>query len=139
MGNRKIDKIIVHHSKSGSETTIDQIDSRQRYKGRDGIGYHYVILSDGKVKRTRHPNKTGEHCKDNDVGSIGVCVVGNFELENMSDKQEVSLFDLLNKLVTNHKLEWFDVYTHKELASNTMCCGESLHKAVMRKRIKESS
>ena len=37
MGNRKIDKIIVHHSKSGSKTTIDQIDARQRYKGRDGI------------------------------------------------------------------------------------------------------
>ena len=45
---REIERLYVHHSASPSHaTTIDRIDGWHRDKGWDGVGYHFVIHSDG--------------------------------------------------------------------------------------------
>ena len=48
---RQINKIVVHHSASKQSTTRDQIDRWHKDRGWSGVGYHYVIESDGSTIR----------------------------------------------------------------------------------------
>jgi N-acetyl-anhydromuramyl-L-alanine amidase AmpD len=135
---RNIEKIIVHHSASGSAvTTVEKIDRWHKDRGWSGIGYHYVIYPDGSVNKGRHINKTGAHCRGHNTGSIGICVAGNFEIEPVTDTQKAGLFDLIEELLEKYELSWFDVYGHRELG-NSLCPGEALFKELVLERDKNT-
>ena len=138
MANRKINKIVLHHSASGSAvTTVEKIDRWHKDRGWSGIGYHYVIYPDGSVNKGRHINKTGAHCRGHNTGSIGICVAGNFEIEPVTDTQKAGLFDLIEELLEKYQLSWFDVYGHRELG-NSLCPGEALFKELVLERDKNT-
>jgi len=138
MPNRNIEKVIVHHSASGSAvTTVEKIDRWHKDRGWSGIGYHYVIYPDGSVNKGRHINKTGAHCRGHNTGSIGICVAGNFEIEPVTDTQKAGLFDLIEELLEKYQLSWFDVYGHRELG-NSLCPGEALFKELVLERDKNT-
>lgn len=138
MPNRNIEKVIVHHSASGSAvTTVEKIDRWHKDRGWSGIGYHYVIYPDGSVNKGRHINKTGAHCRGHNTGSIGICVAGNFEIEPVTDTQKAGLFDLIEELLEKYELSWFDVYGHRELG-NSLCPGEALFKELVLERDKNT-
>ena len=135
MPKRTINKIIVHHSASGSAvTTVEKIRKwHVEGNGWSDIGYHFVIYPTGEVHTGRPMSRTGAHCKGHNKGSIGICVAGNFEVEPTQEKQEAALFDLIDKLCKKHKITWKEVYGHKELGK-TLCPGTSLFKALVNQR-----
>lgn len=144
MPNRNIEKVIVHHSASGSAvTTVEKIDRWHKERGWSGIGYHYVIYPDGSVNKGRHINKTGAHCKNHNTGSIGICVAGNFEVEPVTVPQKFGiegtpgLFGLIEDLLEKYDLSWSDVYAHRELGNST-CPGEALYKELVIERDKKT-
>lgn len=144
MPNRNIEKVIVHHSASGSAvTTVEKIDRWHKERGWSGIGYHYVIYPDGSVNKGRHINKTGAHCKNHNTGSIGICVAGNFEVEPVTAPQKFGiegtpgLFGLIEDLLEKYDLSWSDVYAHRELGNST-CPGEALYKELVIERDKKT-
>ena len=141
---RHINKIVVHHSASGSAvTTVEKIDRWHKERGWSGIGYHFVIYPNGSVNKGRALNKTGAHCKNHNTGSIGICVAGNFEVEPVTDPQKFGiegtpgLFGLIEELLEKYELSWFDVYGHRELGSS-LCPGEALFKELVLERDKNT-
>jgi len=124
-GRRKINKVIIHHSASPVDTTVEDIDRWHKARGWSGIGYHWVLLEDGTWAKGRHENKTGAHCKGHNKGSIGICVTGNFEKYHCPAPRFTHLLDLIGNVLQRHELRWNDVYFHSDFG-NTQCCGKFL-------------
>ena len=45
-------------------------------KGLRHIGYHFVILRDGRVEKGRDEDETGAHAAGFNTGSLGICLMG---------------------------------------------------------------
>jgi len=121
---RNITALVVHHSASSSKTTtVEKITSWHKQRGFTTIGYHYVILHDGTVKKGRPDSMVGAHVSGKNSNSIGICVAGNFEEENPTEAQAASLRALLVELqkeCVGAKVTW-----HREQAA-TLCPGKNL-------------
>lgn len=76
-----IQYIVVHCSDSpqGRGDTAKTIHDWHLSRGWSGIGYHFVILENGKVERGRPVYWAGAHVKGHNIGSIGVCLIGEDE------------------------------------------------------------
>lgn len=126
-GRRNVNKIIIHHSASSQSTTVDQIrDWHVKGNGWSDIGYHFIILADGSVEAGRHINRTGAHCKGQNKGSIGVCVVGNTNSEPPTAPQIESLWGKLKMLMEDYNLDRRNIYGHKDFGA-TECPGNMLY------------
>lgn len=132
-----VNTIVLHHSASSKNTTIEQINAWHKARGfalsslNYYIGYHYVILGNGTVIQTRRDNEMGAHTIPND-GKLGICLTGNFMIEEPSDAQMSSLIPLVNKLKLLYGIK--NVKAHREF-SRTECCGDNLFKYVLKERI----
>lgn len=102
---RLIKEIIVHctATKEGVPVTVDEIRRWHKKKGWSDIGYHYVIMLDGKIKGGRDVNISGAHCSGHNAYSIGVCYVGGLDRygiakDTRTKEQKASLERLLRRL-----------------------------------------
>ncbi len=97
-------KAVIHHTASPCWTTVEDIDNWHKEniyvdKGGevrhwDGIGYHYVILCDGTIKRGRDKSKKGAHAKGRN-DRLGIALVGN---DTFTMAQRESLQKFLNDI-----------------------------------------
>lgn len=126
---RNINKIIIHCSVSsfGSSSVIDRW---HRERGWSGIGYHYVICNgyensndefeetvlNGEVQVGRDIEKTGAHCKGQNTGSIGVCMIGT---STFTDEQFTSLGALVMGMIEQFDLKPENVYGHYDYSQKT--------------------
>lgn len=71
--------IIVHCSASpqGRGDTAETIHAWHLARGWSGIGYHRVILEDGKVENGRPLYWMGAHVRDYNRKSWGICLIGD--------------------------------------------------------------
>lgn len=117
-----IRRVVFHHSAtvSGSPEGFARYHVEQH--GWPGIGYHFVIGQDGTVYRCNPDDKISYHCSGQNGHSIGVCLVGNFELSPPTPAQLKSASGLMR--VITAKYEWVDKtpYGHKDFSS-TNCPG----------------
>ena len=81
----KIDRIIIHHSLTKDSETVSWGAIRdfhvQTNKFKD-IGYHFGVENlrgQTEILVGRMPDETGAHCAGHNTGSIGICLVGNFD------------------------------------------------------------
>jgi N-acetylmuramoyl-L-alanine amidase len=80
------------------------IDRWHKARGWKGIGYHFVILLDGKIETGRMINKCGAHTKGYNCSSIGICYIGGVEKNGKTPKdtrtpeQIASMLELLRVL-----------------------------------------
>ncbi len=125
---RDVHSIYVHHSASSrDDTTRDEINQWHRDRGWSGIGYHYVIEGDGSIVEGRPLWKAGAHVKGNNSKTVGICLTGNFEIEQPSREQLESLWQLLEGTMANFNLQRHNVFGHKEWhQANTLCPGSKL-------------
>ncbi len=80
---RKIKLIIIHHTATYKDTTVESIRSyHMNTRGWSDIGYHYLIDGKGRIRLGRPVWRSGAHCKWHNRTSIGVAIIGNFQ--NMS-------------------------------------------------------
>lgn len=70
-------RLVVHHSASSRETTIDMIREWHQDRGFEDVGYHWVIEGDGTIRAGRRPTIQGAHARGANGDSWGVCVVGD--------------------------------------------------------------
>ena len=128
--------LIVHHSASNRDkTTLQDVDAWHQvrwpnFKSSLGyfIGYQYLITSDGKITQTRRDNEEGAHTfGDYNQKSIGVCLTGNFMLEEPSPAQLNSLQPLLDKLKKDYNIPDEKILYHGQVRP-TDCCGKNLIK-----------
>ncbi len=106
---RTISLIIVHCSavKPEQQSSASKIDRWHRRLGWKGIGYHYVVLRDGRVEQGRPERVAGAHCANHNAHSIGVCYEGGLNAEGIpcdtrTKAQKESLVQLLRQLRTRY-------------------------------------
>lgn len=139
---RQWTRIIIHHSGTlgGNLESIDRFHRTTR-KWRCA-GYHFVI-GNGSLSKTGQlfsgdgeievgprwiKQEIGAHCKYNNDDSIGLCVIGNFHLDNNvpSDAQMQSLAKLCAYLSLRYYIPPKRIYFHREMdKANTVCPGKN--------------
>jgi N-acetyl-anhydromuramyl-L-alanine amidase AmpD len=123
--------IIIHHSLTKDSDTVSWSAIRRFHlsNGWSDIGYHFGIE---KVNETyevlmgRMPNKKGAHCKEQGMNSksIGVCFVGNYDIEVPPPEVWTMGIRLVRWLMGEFEIKWQEVYGHTEFATHKSCPGK---------------
>jgi N-acetyl-anhydromuramyl-L-alanine amidase AmpD len=75
---REITLIVLHHSASSLNTTLEDIDKWHREdNGWSCCGYHFVIEAAGQLCLGRAIDRIGAHARGRNRCSIGICLVGD--------------------------------------------------------------
>lgn len=120
---RLINRVVVHCSATKPSVAVDAsvIDRWHRAKGWLKIGYHYVILRNGKLEKGRQDNEAGAHVAGFNKDSLGVCMVGGLSEstgkpeDNYTEAQYETLRGLLLKL-TEESPTISDICGHRDLS-----------------------
>jgi len=103
------DYLVVHCSATQNkpEYTWKTIDQMHRQKGWLGIGYHFVILTDGTIQNGRPLEAIGSHVLGYNDDSVGICLIGGIDrngksVDNFTEKQKESLKKLLDWLKSKY-------------------------------------
>ena len=96
--------IIVHCSDTSNNDTAIDIHKLHISFGWDGIGYHKVILRNGKIENGRPEFWVGAHVKGKNKISLGVCLIGR---NKFTDNQFISLEKVLK--------EWKSIYVDAQI------------------------
>ncbi len=138
-----IKKVTVHHDGMPSlfwtsaqpETAIrlDQIRRSHQGNGWGDIGYHFVIDRAGRIWEGRPLRYQGAHVKYHNEGNLGIMCLGNFDMQDPTTAQLISLKQHLKAVTAAYGIGLDAVYTHQELRP-TACPGKALQKAMVSMR-----
>lgn len=147
--------ILVHHSAtpSGNATSFHRAHQQRLDRNGEpwlGLGYHFVIDNgaggpDGKVEVgfRWEEQMQGAHCRpancvDNywNEHTIGICLVGNFELNRPTNAQYDSLARLVKFLCNRYGIGLDRVQGHGQVTgTNTRCPGRFFSWQELRQRL----
>jgi hypothetical protein len=104
---------------------LEYVREYHRSRNFQDIGYHFAIDRAGRVWQLRSLKYQGQHVRYNNEHNIGVVVLGNFDMQVMSQaqKDKVKMFGSL--LRKQYQLPISRVYTHQEIVS-TECPGDAM-------------
>lgn len=126
--------IVVHHSASSANTTVEDINRWHKEKGWGGIGYHIVITKDGVVHTCRDLDEWGIQVANWNDKSVGVCLTGNFNKNIPTILQIKSLEKVLVNLCKKYNLKYWNIYGHRDIkrlfifnTTQTACPGDNLY------------
>ena len=131
-----INKITIHHGGEEFAEDKDMIQylrnlqswSRSEKKWID-IPYHYMIDLKGNIYEARPINFPGDTNTEYDVtGHALICVVGNYEVQKLSDASLKSLVKLTAFIKQKYNVEMKDIKSHKDYSNQTVCPGKDLYK-----------
>ena len=132
-------RIIIHHTATW-QTPRQIIEGAINYNGWADTGYHYMISWDGSITEGRSlfymganagqiPDRSNDCSnnkyymdKDNDYRSIGIALIGNFDIYHPSSAQIESLTQLINSLKERFKIT--EVKPHRHFKA-TQCPGNN--------------
>lgn len=126
------EKVVIHHSASRVVDKLGKIiDAKtiRRWhlaKGWHDIGYHFVVLLDGRVQIGRPITERGAHCLagNRNAIAIGICLVGDFTKDVPPERQLLGTVGLVKALQQQYNISAKDVELHREVAgAKTLCPG----------------
>lgn len=130
-----IQRITLHHDGMNAFTATSQQAAAERIEairrshrnmpGWGDIGYHFVIDPAGRVWEARPLTWQGAHVKDQNPGNIGICLLGNYEIQRPNDTQLAAMERLVASQMAQYRIPLREVRTHKEMAP-TACPGKNL-------------
>lgn len=139
--------IIIHHSLTKDSQTVSW-QAIRRYHihtlGWRNIGYHYGIENvngEYEILKGRMDNWTGAHCHGFNDNSIGICLVGNFDITEPSDQQMLTLRYLCQALLDIHGIKaenvlgHWETYRRRNLAVQKSCPGNRFRMSMLRAAI----
>lgn len=93
------------------------------------IAYHYLIDWEGGIWEGRPPWALGAHTYDNNPGSLGVCLLGNFTLQRPTRAQLAALLALTDWLTWKQGIPPQKIFGHRDMPGNQSdeCPGYYLH------------
>lgn len=120
-----ITDITVHHAASSDSATWEDFNRwHKNEKGWPSIGYHTVIYQDGTRYIVNPLDSYTYHNGFNNKVAIGVCLVGNFDVNKPNQVQLDSLVSYVKELKKDKKLSSLRrLIGHKEYANTTACPG----------------
>lgn len=140
--------IVIHHSATDEGSSL-YFNLAHKKRGFDnGVGYHFVIDNgtrdkiNGQIEATPRWIKqmNGAHCKaaEMNYNGIGICLVGNFNIENVGKEQMDSLVYLVKVLKDYYKIPYRNIIGHGGVrGARTDCPGKRFPWAEFKASIKE--
>lgn len=129
-------RITVHHSgepndaKAEPKELLRIFERNHQGRGWACIGYHFIIARDGRVFEGRPLRFQGAHSGgDNNIGNIGVCLIGDYDIGPVPRAQREALIDVLDRLSRRYRIARTNVYGHRDLKT-TDCPGRYLYPIV---------
>ncbi|HEX2906731.1 MAG TPA: peptidoglycan recognition family protein [Phototrophicaceae bacterium] len=119
--------VVIHHSamtQDASETMRNIQDLHLDVNQWADIGYHYGIDQDGHVYEGRDIGSRGASVTGHNTGTIGVVVMGNFQVDQPQPAQLATLQTLVNWLTEAYTLT--HLAGHSEFDTHTVCPGQHL-------------
>lgn len=123
--------IILHHSLTADSETVSWGAIRNYHVNTlhwSDIGYHFGVEKIGgrhEILVGRMMDEPGAHCKQQGMNrhSLGVCFIGNFDLEKPPLEMWLLGLDLVNTLMKVFAIPRDHVYGHRELVDYKSCPG----------------
>lgn len=118
--------LIVHHSALPATEGPREIQRlHQNDKRYADIGYHFVIDPAGTIYEGRDIHVRGAHTGGFNTGTVGVCLMSNFEREHVSTQQQTALARLAAALRDTYGLT--HLAGHRDFQPGiTVCPGANL-------------
>lgn len=118
--------LVVHHSAVSLSDGPREIQGMHFRRGFADIGYHFLVGADGQMLEGRPLNVRGAHTARHNTGTVGVCLLGNFEVIEPTPAQLQSLRDLSRAL--RDVLGMTHLAGHRDFPSqSTLCPGRNLY------------
>jgi hypothetical protein len=117
--------LVVHHSASvlDGPRAIQKLHMEKR--GYADIGYHYLIDAEGRLYEGRLVGVRGAHTGGFNTGTVGVCLLGNFENQWPDVRQLEALRGLGTHLAAAYGLGFLASHQGFQPAA-TVCPGHNL-------------
>lgn len=137
MERRKLtDTIILHHiGGTDGEVSAETIHQWHLDRGWSGIGYHFVVHKNGVIERGRPQEMVGAHCWHHNDASIGINLVGNFDMAEPTTAQLDSAALLMSQLSRYYHIRPQAIQGHRDFNS-TLCPGANLYAKIPALRMK---
>ena len=131
-----ITKITIHHG--GVEFTADKdpvesIRNLQKWSRAEkewiDIPYHFMIDLEGNIYEARPINYPGDtNTEYNPTGHALVEIMGNYEIQELSEVQQKSLVEIVTFLAKEFTVPLSEIKTHKDYSETTLCPGKNVYK-----------
>lgn len=141
-------KVILHHSATKDSGTASWQAIRKWHMGLIGspdenkpdynkyirypltdIGYHWgveLINDRYEILMGRRPDTMGDHTFGQNRNSIGICVVGNYDIDPVSLSLKAELNKLLTWIIIEYSIPSSQIFGHCEFTINKSCPGKNL-------------
>jgi len=125
---KETNRIILHHTLTKRDCSIEEVREWHKQRGFDDVGYHFLIRKDGTVEEGRDLDLIGAHAKGRNADSIGIALAGDFSKQIPLPAQLESLKDLTRMLSLVYGLEidsdFYDVLEmHRDDSKKNPCPG----------------
>jgi N-acetylmuramoyl-L-alanine amidase len=140
--NFRVEKLIIHHSLTKDQTVADWPAIRRYHiqeKGWADIGYHWgieVISGTVVLQKGRPENVPGAHTIGMNDKSLGICLVGNYDLAVPPELVLNRLADLCALKCKEYKLGPKDIEPHHKYASYKTCPGSKFPMERLREKVR---
>ena len=139
-------RIIVHHSATPIDDAVNMHKVHLARGMKNGLAYHFVISNGSRKARDGEIYLSNRWKGQLDGGqvkkqewnrtSIGICLIGNFEIRPPTSKQLSALEGLCEYLVKRCNLQANDVTTHTLFhPKHTVCPGKYFSLTGLRRRL----
>lgn len=121
-----IQQIVIHHTTNDGSLQA-QAKWHVNNNGWPGIGYHFVIDKTGAINRCNSIDTICYNVANQNTKTIGICLIGNFEIKKPTAEQIDSLKWLIESL--RGVVGSLPVYGHLD-KGKTSCPGKHLYKLI---------
>ncbi len=129
--SKKVEKIVLHHTAENNLKDLSDeelLRSTYRYhavsRGWGDIGYNFVVGQRGRIYEGRAGGDyvVAAHAAWNNRSTVGVSVIGNFEVEHLNADQERGLKSVLETLSKKYGVDFSKTsFSHRECKKGGDC------------------
>ena len=110
---QKVNKIVVHHTADKLDGRSDEEILRAIYayhavtRGWGDIGYNYIVGQNGRIYEGRAGGDyvVGAHAAYNNIGSVGISVLGDYEHGYLNANQEIGLKTAIDMAARKYNID----------------------------------
>ena len=131
-----IQRITLHHGGvvfKGDKPMPEYLRNLQFWSRRErpwpDIPYHFLIDLDGEIWEGRPLEYAGDTNTSYDpTGHALICVLGNYEVQEVNPKQLKAVIDLMTALCKAYHISPDSIKGHKDYVPTTLCPGKNLYR-----------